>query len=97
MKTNSLKAFLTLVGLILLNFSASANDIGTQLNKFVNNDSTSMHGVYIMLGVVVASLVTYLIVNHYNNKEEVASHRKGGHSAHLHHRRHHHKVVKKTS
>lgn len=99
MKTRSLKAMLLLVGVMLLNLNTALAGVGDKFSKFVDSDKSNYQGLYIILGVVAASLVTYVIVNHYSKDEENVKRGTGAHHHHHHHRKHHHhhRVIKKTS
>jgi hypothetical protein len=100
MKTKILKAVYFLIGMLLLNGPASAS-VGDKFDKFVGSEFSNYQGLYIIAGIVVASLVLYVIVNHFNKQEERKSVHHGTHVSHHRHHRHHqhhqHKVIKKTS
>jgi hypothetical protein len=99
MKTNILKAAYFLLGLLLVNVNAMHASVGEKFDKFVGSEFSSYQGIYIIVGVVIASLVLYLVVNHFNKEED--EHTTVRHGTHYsHHRRHHHhvhKIIKKTS
>ncbi len=97
MKTTSIKAFFILFGLMLVSNNISA-EIGDKLKSIVGSDSSfHIQGLYVIGGIIVASLVMYLLMNHFTKDEPEG--RKYRPSSHLtHHKRHqHHKVVKKTA
>jgi len=98
MKTKSIKAILLVFGLMLFNLNTASATIGEKFNQFVGSEFSNMQGIYIIAGIVVASLVVYIVVNHFNKEEEDKSIR---HGASHHHRRHHqhhhqHRIIKKT-
>lgn len=98
MKTKILKTVYFLFGMLLLNGSASAS-VGEKFDKFVGSEFSNYQGLYIIAGIVIASLVLYVIVNHFTKREERKTVHHGTHlSHHRHHRHHHsHKVIKKTA
>lgn len=98
MKTKILKAVYFLVGMLLMNVSTVNASVGDKFEKFVGSEFSNYRGVYIIAGIVIASLVLYIIVNHFNKEEEKRTVHHGTHLSH--HKRHHHhthKVIRKTS
>lgn len=67
-----------------------------KFNKFAGTEFTSLRGLYIMGGIIIASLVVYLLTNHFS-KEDKAEARED--LSKTYHRRshHHHRVIKKTA
>jgi len=97
MKTISFKAFLILTGLMLIGSQTMSAAVIEDFKKFVGTEFSSLEALYLMAGIIVASLVLYFAANHFGKQEEEKNyqHRVG----YNHHRRHHHqhRVVKKTS
>jgi fucose permease len=96
MKTFSLKAILILLGCMLINTGHMHAGIADKFKEFAGTEFNNFQGLYIMAGIIVSSLVIYILVNHFGKEEE----EKASHGAHYsHHRRHqhHHRVIRKTS
>jgi fucose permease len=98
MKTKSFRAITILIGLLLITVSAQAG-IGESFQEFAGSSFSNFQGLYIIAGIVIASLVLYIVLNHFNKEEDEKSHHHA--SGHAHHRRHRHvhhvhKVIKKT-
>ncbi|MCE3259112.1 MAG: hypothetical protein K0S12_753 [Bacteroidetes bacterium] len=98
METKSFKALLILVGLILLNVTSATAGIGERFEKFVGSEFSNFQGLYIIAGIVIASLVLYIVLNHFNKEEEKSAHHSPRHTQHRrhHHMHHTHKIIKKT-
>ena len=99
MKTRILKAAYFLMGFLLVNVNTASASVGERFDNFMGSAFDNNQGLYIIVGIVIASLVLYLIVNHFNKEEEEHSTTVRHGSHYSHHRRHHHphKIVKKTS
>ncbi|MCW3077564.1 MAG: hypothetical protein JWO32_2173 [Bacteroidetes bacterium] len=99
MKTKFFKAAHILVGFLLMTVSTANASIGEKFNKYVGNEFTNFQGLYIIGGIVVASLVMYFIVNHLQKEEEHGVAHHGSHfSRHKRHVHHHaSRIIKKTS
>ncbi|MBA3663447.1 MAG: hypothetical protein H0W61_04465 [Bacteroidetes bacterium] len=98
MKTTFFKSVSLLLGFLLVNVNSMSASVGDKFDKFVLSEfSNSLGGFYIIAGIVIASLVLYVIVNHFNKEEEKRTVHHGSHFTH--HKRHHHthRVIKKTS
>ena len=98
MKTISIKAFFILFGLMLMSNNISA-EIGEKLKNFVGSEYSNFHiqGLYVIGGIILASLLIYLLMNHFTKDEpEERKYRPSGNLMH-HRRHHHHKVIKKTA
>ncbi|MCE3228414.1 MAG: hypothetical protein K0S32_2965 [Bacteroidetes bacterium] len=99
MKTKYSRAIAILTGLLLVNLTAQAG-IGESFQEFAGSSFSNFQGLYIIAGIVIASLVLYIVLNHFNKEEDEKRHSHA--SGHGHHRRHRHvhhvhKVIKKTS
>lgn len=94
MKAAFLRFMAILVGSGLFQIPAASAGVSDKFQKFVGGEFTDFQGLYIMGGVIVASLLIYILTNHFSKKEEQEVSRgivgEG--------RRHHHRsVVKKTA
>lgn len=97
MKTKSFRAILILVGLLLVSVQPASAGVGETFKKFIGNEFSNFQGLYVIAGVIVASLLVYIVYNHKSNEKETVSDRKfsPGYSARRHHH-HHQRVIKKT-
>lgn len=101
MKTKSFRAVLILVGLMLVGVQPLSAGVGETFKKFIGNEFSNFQGLYIIAGVVVASLLVYILFNRNGAKEkEMAKDRRQipnkALSSRYHHHHHQHRVVKKT-
>ena len=96
MKTKFNKALLILGGSMLIAEKASAG-IGEKFKEFVGNEFNSLEGLYIMAGVIVSSLVVYILFNHVGQEQKKPV-RHGMSPVRERHRSHqHNRVIRKTS
>ena len=90
------KASLILGGSMLLAQNASAG-IGEKFKEFVGNEFNSLEGLYIMAGVIISSLVVYILFNHVGHDQKKPV-RHGMSPVKERHRLHHqNRVIRKTS
>jgi len=96
MKTISNKTFLILAGLMFISNFIQAET--SEIKNFIGNELSNFHlqGFYVIGGIVAASLIIYVLINHFNKEEDEKIQRPAANAIH-HRRHHHHKVVKKTA
>ena len=95
MKTAFNKANLILVGLVLFGTGNMKAGISDKFKEFVGNEFSNFQGLYIMAGIIISSLVLYILVNHFGKEESNERHiSTAGHRRHHHH---HQRIIKKTS
>jgi hypothetical protein len=96
MKTKSFKAYMILVGLVLLGSGTLNANVIDNFKHFMGTEFSGTEALYLMGGIVVGSLVLYLMVNHFSKEDEQKQERGSINPAYQ--RRHrHNRVVKKTS
>jgi hypothetical protein len=86
--------------LILLTFSTLFSFAGGATNKMkdlISSQFNSFEGIYIMGGIIVGSLLVYVISNYLMKDKESKNPTPTVPTHHHHHHRRHHRVVKKTS
>jgi hypothetical protein len=96
MKTISLKAFFILLGFMLLNAGHVRAGIIDKFKEFAGTEFNNFQGLYIMAGIIISSLVIYILVNHFGKEEEKRVVHGANYSGHRRHH-HHHRVIRKTS
>ena len=71
MKTVTIKAILILGGLMLASEGLFAG-AGKALKNSISNELSNFHvqGLYVIGGIVVAGLVSYILINHFRKEEE---------------------------
>ncbi|MDP1803494.1 MAG: hypothetical protein Q8L81_19175 [Bacteroidota bacterium] len=104
MKTTKFKAFLILVGSVLMNIQSMSAGTIDDVKKFAGDQMSNfnMQGLLVIGGIVGAGLLIYIVSNHLikDKDEETVGHlgQNSNISRHNHHRHHHTRhIVKKTS
>lgn len=106
MKTTKFKAFMILVGLLLVNVQTISAGIIDDVKKTAGNEISNfnMQGLLIIGGIIGAGLVIYIISNYFmKEKEEYVDAKQSSHIAKHNHDRYQQRhypnrhIVKKTS
>ena len=101
MKTTKFKAFLILLGLMLLDIPTMSAGVVNKIQKFACEQISSFNarGFLLIGGIIAASLIIYVITNHLmKDKEEDLVGQNNHVNGHNHHRHHHVRhIAKKTS
>jgi len=96
MKTTNFKAILILAGLMLLGSGTASANVISDFKHFIGTEFSGTEALYLMGGIIVGSLVLYLMVNHFSKEEEQKQERIGVNPAYQRRQRHN-RVIKKTS
>jgi hypothetical protein len=97
MKTAFNKAVLIPLGSMLLVSQKASASIGSTFEEFIGKEFSNFEGLYIMAGVIISSLVVYVLFNHFGPEEKKPV-RHGISPVRERHRHHHHqRVIRKTS
>jgi hypothetical protein len=96
MKTNPTKTLFILIGLVFAGSGTLSAGVVDDFKRFVGTELSSLEAFYLMAGIIIGSVVLYIMTSYFDNQEEEKAIKHRVHYNH-HHRRHHHRPVKKTS
>lgn len=100
MKTTKLKAFMILVGLVLVNIQTMSAGVIGDITKFASDQMSNfnMQGLLVIGGVVGAGLLIYIVSNHLTKEKEEQHMGQNSHIGKRNHQRYHNRhIIKKTS
>lgn len=100
MKTTTLKAFMILVGLMLVNIQTMSAGVIGDISKFAGEQMSNfnMRGLWVIGGVVGAGLLIYIISNHLTKEKDEQPVGQNNHIGKRNHQRYHDRhIIKKTS
>lgn len=70
MKTKSFKAIAILTGLMLFAGGTASANVITDFKHFIGTEFSGTEALYLMGGIIVGSLVLYLMANHFGKEAE---------------------------
>ncbi len=100
MKTTKIKAFIILVGLVLVNIQSISAGVIDDVKKTAGNELSNfnMQGILLIGGIVGAGLLIYIISNYLTKEKDEQPLGQNHHIGKRNHQRYHNRhIIKKTS